>query len=84
MKAEIGDVIDPTKEKDVLISDDPPSQKTTKFKVDAKAHHYFRAPGAYHNHLRAKRLYHMFVADHRLCNPNFGRMVNRALRCSSE
>lgn len=51
------------KKENVLKSDDPPSQKTSKFEVDRSAPLYIWASGICSRELRLKRLYHFSVTD---------------------
>lgn len=50
----IGDteeLVDPTKEENLLMSNDPPMRKNTIFEVEAKSLHYLMGHDMYHEHL---------------------------------
>lgn len=51
LKERIKDVLNPTKKEDVLISDNPATQKTTIFEVQVKALQNVRTPGMYQSEL---------------------------------
>lgn len=63
LEGEREDVVDPTMEEDLLMLDDPPTQKREKFEVEAKAFLYVRVLGIYHSNPRVKCLYLRSVAD---------------------
>lgn len=59
---EIEEVVDPTKEEDLLMLDDPGPQMNTMFEVNAKAVHYVRVPRIYQSDPQVKCLYHISFA----------------------
>lgn len=61
LKAEKEEVLDLTKEDDALLSDDPPSQKTTMFEIKAKEQYHVVAPGICPSDLQVNPLYQMSV-----------------------
>lgn len=63
LKREIGDVVDLSKDEDVLMSNDLPNQKITNCGVQAKALHYLRAPCIHESDLQSRCLFHFYVAD---------------------
>lgn len=60
---EIGDVVDPTKDKDILMSVDPSTKNSPIFEVNAKALFYMRANNIHHSQQQVKCLRHISVTD---------------------
>lgn len=60
---EIEDMVDPTVEEDVLMSDDLLTQKTTMFEAQVNTLHLLRVPGIFHSNSWVTRLYHMSLTD---------------------
>lgn len=62
LKGVLEDVVDSSKEKDVLMSDDMPTRKITLLGVEENALYNVKATDVYHKDLIGKLVYHLSVS----------------------